>query len=198
MEILKRTRNQLGEADGDGRRAPEKRQRTEMSELVTLMPMPPPTPTPTPTTTGTPHLPPFLAAAPPSLRASTKIAPAVFSTVKNLVTQRIHSVVVDGWMRKTAAYESVKVLVMFWDVDEPDLGRDITSLSNLLSQTYKYEVEKLPLGSTLSNRDVTTRVSDFVSSNGSAATLLVLYYVGQSKPSPRTGELPVWTSYVSP
>jgi len=77
------------------------------------------------------------------------------------------------------------------------LGRDITSLTNLLSQTYKYEVEKLPLGSTLSNRDVTTRVGDFVRCNGSAATLLVLYYVGQSKPSPRPGELPVWTSYVS-
>ena len=187
MESLKRTRNHLGDGDISDRRAAEKRQRTETHELASLMPMPAPRAMPLP-----------LASAPATLRASTKIAPAAPSTIQKQVTHRIQTVVHDGWMRKTATYSGVKVLMVSWDADEPDLGRDVANLATLLTDSYNYDIETLALKSGVASRDVTAQVSDFVQRNSSAASLLILYYVGQSRPNPRVGELPIWTAYVCP
>jgi len=84
--------------------------------------------------------------------------------------------------------------MVFWEADSPDLGKDITSLQKMLSDNYNYHVEKLRLKSNELTRDAVYQATDFVRRNFTGESLLILYYVGQSSPNPKSGELPLWTS----
>jgi len=135
---------------------------------------------------------PAVALSPFLLRASTKIAPSAHSTVENQVTQRIQAVVHDGWMRKCASYSGMQVLMMFWEVDEPDLGRDIASLEDLLTDTYNCYVETIRLKPGAQTQDVAELADSFVRRTGTGESLLMLYYVGESRPGVKTGDSPIW------
>ncbi len=142
------------------------------------------TPPPPPAATTTPTL------------AANMVDEALRPLTISDITKRLKAAVQEGWSRKFSSYDSVHVLLLLWEEDEAFFGDDLAGLENVFKSVYHYNTETYRIRTLQPESDLRTHIADFMQHNSSPSSLLILYYAGHVKFSPKTGEALLWPVYV--
>jgi hypothetical protein len=186
---LKRPRPLLS-ADEDGDHGADKRPRTDPNPNINLI-------TATAEMTAAAATPPTwkpLASAPPK-PSTTSPAPAPIN--RSIIGRRIREALGDGFSKRVFSYAAAAVLMLWWEDDDAEVRSDAASLEDVFRSVYHFSTEHLALAADQPDGFVTSRVAAFLRRHVSSEKLVVCYFAGHAKPSPRAGEAPLWTSCVS-
>lgn len=116
------------------------------------------------------------------------------------ITRRFRSAVNKGWSRRSPTYNTVDVMLIYWEDDEAEVKNSVLNLQAAFYGSLNYPTELCTIRSSESSHiDIRAKVEHFFARDQSLDRLAILYYAGQcvSSDSPDSQAL-FLVPYVSP
>ena len=116
------------------------------------------------------------------------------------ITRRFKSAVVNGWSRRSPTYNTVDVMLVYWEDDEAEVKTSVLNLQAAFYGSLNYPTELYTLRSSeSSHNDIRAKAEHFFSRDQSLDRLAIFYYAGQCVSSDSADSQALFlVPYVSP